>query len=133
MTWRPPVRADRQIAWLWAACVAISAAAAPLARPLARLLPACAWHAWTGLPCPGCGATRAMLDLVAGDLRGAFAMNPLATAAALGFVLGGVAAPCWLGAGGSVPVPAPGPKPVWLVLGALLVLANWGWLVAAGV
>jgi hypothetical protein len=113
--------------------VAIAAALAPGVRPLARLAPACTWHAWTGIPCPGCGTTRAIVDLVGGDFRGAFAINPLATAGLLAFALGGVAAPVWLRLGGAVPVPEPGPKPGWLAAAALLILANWGWLVASGV
>jgi hypothetical protein len=32
-----------------------------------------------GIPCPGCGGTRAFRALVSGDLREAFHFNPLAT------------------------------------------------------
>ena len=35
----------------------------------------CLFHKLTGLKCPGCGVTRMMLDLLDGDLRGAFAHN----------------------------------------------------------
>ena len=31
----------------------------------------------TGRPCPGCGATRSLVRLVHGDLRGAAAAHPL--------------------------------------------------------
>ena len=41
-------------------------------------LPACPLHEWTGLYCPGCGATRAMHQLVHGHLAAAFRLNPLA-------------------------------------------------------
>ena len=133
MTWRAPIRSDRQIAWLWASCVVIAAALGPAALPLSHLLPPCAWHAWTGLPCPGCGTTRAVVRLAAGDLRGALAMNPLATAGVVAFGAGGLGAPLWLSLGGAVPVPSPGPKPGWMISAALLVLSNWGWLVATGV
>ena len=133
MTWRAPFRSDRQIAWLWACCVGVAAALGPMALPLSHLLPSCAWHAWTGLPCPGCGTTRAAARLVAGDLRGALAMNPLATAGVVAFGVGGLGAPLWLRLGGAVPVPSPGPKRGWMIAAALLVLSNWGWLVATGV
>ena len=133
MTWRAPDHTDRQIAWLWASCVAIVAALAPLSRSLAPLLPPCLWHAWTGIPCPGCGTTRAMLRLLAGDLRGALAFNPLSTAGVVAFVCGGAGAPVWLALGGAVPVPGPGPKPLWIAAAAAMLLANWGWLVASGV
>jgi len=38
-------------------------------------------HAFTGLYCPGCGATRAMHALVHGDFAQAMAMNPAFTLA----------------------------------------------------
>lgn len=38
----------------------------------------CPFHAATGLHCPGCGSTRALHQLVHGNLAGAFAYNPLA-------------------------------------------------------
>ncbi|MFT3807699.1 DUF2752 domain-containing protein [Arenimonas sp.] len=44
-------------------------------------LPPCPIHAYTGLFCPGCGATRAMHALVHGDLPQALAMNPVFTLA----------------------------------------------------
>ena len=31
----------------------------------------------TGLPCPGCGMTRALITALSGDLAGAFRMHPL--------------------------------------------------------
>lgn len=45
------------------------------------VLPPCPVHAYTGVFCPGCGATRAMHALVHGDLLHALAMNPLFTLA----------------------------------------------------
>jgi hypothetical protein len=39
--------------------------------------PLCPFNALTGLPCPGCGMTRAFLALGRLDLAGAFALNPL--------------------------------------------------------
>lgn len=37
----------------------------------------CIIHNITGLPCPGCGMTRAYLALLRGDLAGAFYYHPL--------------------------------------------------------
>ena len=36
----------------------------------------CPFKALTGVPCPGCGMTRAMLSITKGDFRGAFGYNP---------------------------------------------------------
>lgn len=45
--------------------------------------PPCLFHHLTGLSCPGCGATRAFLHLVRGDLTAAIGSNPLLVVAAL--------------------------------------------------
>lgn len=41
------------------------------------LLPACPIHRLTGLLCPGCGGTRALIALLHGDLLSAWHRNPL--------------------------------------------------------
>lgn len=38
----------------------------------------CPFRAVTGLPCPGCGMTRAFCSIGHGDFAGAFGFNPLA-------------------------------------------------------
>lgn len=40
-------------------------------------MPQCAFHQLTGMPCLTCGATRALVALLAGDPARAFRMNPL--------------------------------------------------------
>ena len=42
--------------------------------------PACPIHQFTGLLCPGCGATRALAALLHGDIRTAFHLNALLVA-----------------------------------------------------
>ncbi len=37
----------------------------------------CYFKALTGLPCPGCGMTRAWFGVLRGDVGYAFAMNPM--------------------------------------------------------
>ena len=37
----------------------------------------CPFHALTGLHCPGCGTLRGLHELLHGDLRAAFLLNPL--------------------------------------------------------
>lgn len=46
----------------------------------ARLLPPCPFHAASGLPCPGCGMTRALAALASFELREALVLHPLAPA-----------------------------------------------------
>ena len=41
------------------------------------LFPPCPIHSLTGLYCPGCGSLRAVHQLLHGNLRAAWAMNPL--------------------------------------------------------
>ena len=39
--------------------------------------PFCVFHKITGIPCPGCGGTRASRLLLSGDFTAAIMMNPL--------------------------------------------------------
>ena len=54
-------------------------------------LPLCIFHTITGLPCPSCGMTRAVISLGHGDIRAAFFLNPVSIliyfAAWLGLIL----------------------------------------------
>ena len=45
---------------------------------------ACLLYDFSGLPCPGCGGSRAGLSLLRGDLLGAILYNPLVTLALCG-------------------------------------------------
>lgn len=42
-----------------------------------RIYPVCAFHQWTGLWCPGCGTTRALHQLLHGNVSAAFRFNAL--------------------------------------------------------
>ena len=55
--------------------------AASVVPGLIRFVPRCPVHAMTGLDCPGCGATRAVLALTRGDLSAAVGHNVLFVAA----------------------------------------------------
>ena len=57
------------------ACVVLLVA--PPGSPHAKWLPKCMFHQWTGLYCPGCGATRALSALLHGDLRASLHNNIL--------------------------------------------------------
>jgi hypothetical protein len=54
-------------------------------------LPPCLFHAFTGLYCPGCGATRALHHLAHGNLVAALKLNALVV---MGLPLGGLIAVC---------------------------------------
>lgn len=47
------------------------------------LLPGCPFHAMTGLPCPTCGGTRALMALARLQWHEALVLNPLVTSAAV--------------------------------------------------
>ena len=93
----------------------------------------CLFRAATGLPCLTCGATRALGDLVAGDVSGALAMNPLATLAALALVPWGIGDLALMPRGRALALEVPPPAARALrVLAVVAVLANWAYLIAAG-
>jgi hypothetical protein len=122
--------------------------ARPLGVALALLLPAVAW--WlrrfpeapgelfhpclmqrvAGLPCPTCGTTRALVALAHGQTPAALAASPLATLTVLGLGLWALAALVLTAA------PrlrrrveaSPGEGRRLLVVAAILLVANWLWL-----
>jgi len=130
--WRPATRDDRRVAALWAVCAALALTLRPIWFAMIPFLPGCPWHRLTGIACPGCGTTRAVVRLLRFDLAGGLAMNPLFFIAALAFLAGGIAAPAWLALGGAVPEPSPGPKWGWGIAAAAGLGLNWAWLVASG-
>jgi len=56
---------------------------------LALPTPQCMFHAMTGIPCPTCGGTRCIRDLLAGDFQAAFLWNPLVLTAVFAAVIYG--------------------------------------------
>ena len=69
--------------------LALGAAAAvvlllvPPGSPHSKWLPKCMFYQWTGLYCPGCGATRAFSALLHGDIRSSLHNNILLIPAGL--------------------------------------------------
>ena len=93
----------------------------------------CLFRAATGVPCLTCGATRALGELVTGDVAGAWSMNPLATLAAFVLVPWGVGDLALMTRGRALALEvAPAGARALRVLALLAVTANWAYLVAAG-
>jgi hypothetical protein len=124
-------------ALLFTACAAgaLCLAAQAFVPRMPRL---CLFHHLTGLACPACGTTRALLLLLQGDFAGAARLNPLAYPAALmlgllpvvlvldrlsgtGLLLG-----LWQGMETQLR------RPLVALPLSLLLLANWGWSIQKG-
>ena len=56
--------------------IAILALIAVRVLPVLELMPLCVFKAFTGIPCPTCGATRSMVHLAHGNLAASVVMNP---------------------------------------------------------
>jgi hypothetical protein len=96
-------------------------------------VPLCYVKAFTGLPCPSCGSTRALARLAELDLGAAFAMNPLAAAAALLLALWALGDLLLLTRGRVLAVRVGRRAGLVLRVAALAaVLANWVYLLYAG-
>jgi hypothetical protein len=126
-------RDPRRLA-LWAAAGVAGAltfaflrAAVPLPPEVA---PFCLVRRFLGIPCPGCGMTRALSHLARGEWRAALAFHPLAPLVAAELALG------WAAAGLAAVSPSPARWPSWVPAllaadGALLV-ALWAGRLASG-
>jgi hypothetical protein len=90
----------------------------------------CPLRETTGVPCPTCGGTLSLTQLVSGDWRAAFAANPLVFLTSVGFFLtAGYAAaatlvPPWRRALHLTPTEKRTAR--WLAV--LLIVLNWAWL-----
>lgn len=70
-----PAETDYELLWL---CVSVAAlAAGALWFGLHLPWPSCAFHAFTGLPCVTCGATRSTIQFLHGHFEAALLFNPL--------------------------------------------------------
>ncbi len=52
-----------------------------------NILPGCIFHKITGIPCPACGSTRAVIALINGDFKEGMHANPLGILTTLVFAV----------------------------------------------
>ena len=95
------------------------------ALPEAAHVLACPLKELTGIPCPTCGTTRALIALAKGGVLAASRLQPLATA---GVGLG-LLASVWLAAGGRLTGRA---HPFLRPLAVAAIAANWLYLLLDG-
>lgn len=76
---RPTAReVDHELLWGWVLLASgVSAIVALVSGSLPEALTVCPLKLSTGVPCPTCGATRAVLALLRGQLGLAFRLHPL--------------------------------------------------------
>jgi len=114
--------------------IGLMAAAAVWLLRLDRIpLTFCLFKAFTGLPCPTCGSTRALGRLFALDVAGALSMNPFTTVVAVVIAGWAVADLVLLPRRRALGLEVSPRLGFALRVGALLLfVANWVYLVAAG-
>jgi uncharacterized protein DUF2752 len=93
----------------------------------------CFLKAFTGVPCPTCGATRAAGRLAHADLAGALAMNPLVTLVLLALMSWAVVDLALLVRGRALDLSV-SPAVARVLRGAAMaaIVVNWAYLVAVG-
>ena len=124
--------ARRQFGLIWGGAVLAIGALAPWARSLAAALPACPFRTLTGIPCPTCGTTHALLALIALHPLRALAFNPLAIAATSGFVLGGLVSGSFALADRPLPIPGDRMGRTMRLVVVGLLLLNWAYVIWSG-
>ena len=73
-----PERPRRDVAVVWTLLAVLAVGILSVFNPAqSQLFPPCPFRAFTGFDCPGCGSTRALHQLLHGDVAGAVALNPL--------------------------------------------------------
>ena len=120
---------DHELIWLAVTVGAALWASAWLALRLPW--PTCTFRALTGLPCVTCGATRASLFFLHGNLAAAWHLNPLVFVGLCGVAVFDLYALLVLSTRGRrVRVLGPERGARWLLLASLLLagLANWIYL-----
>jgi hypothetical protein len=96
---------------------------------------ACPFKAITGIPCPGCGGTRAFIALLHGHIWEAITINPLSVLLILCLLV----APVWvfvdcLRGTKTLDRVLKYQWPTWsIIVMAVVILANWIWNICKGI
>lgn len=95
----------------------------------------CPFRTLTGIPCPTCGGTRALLAAASGDFRAAVQLNPMVGLAATGLLAWIPLSCAWVV--GRWPRPevrrlVPVSGRIVARAGGILVLGNWLWVAFSG-
>ena len=99
--------------WAMLAALAVGTVMLRLFDPATSgIFPLCPVHSLTGWYCPGCGSLRAIHQLLHGELRAAWALNPL-TMILLPFLTYGLASEALLALRGK-PLPQPFLRANWI-------------------
>ena len=94
----------------------------------------CVFKTFTGYPCPTCGSTRMVSDLIHLDILSAFARNPLLFLGGVVFIAWGLYGFYMLFSGKKIQVTLTKKEGLFLRLGLItLFILNWIYLVAADV
>ncbi|TAN37395.1 MAG: DUF2752 domain-containing protein [Verrucomicrobia bacterium] len=124
-------KSSRQLPWLLAGVGGlILLASATLPLSLISRIHLCAFRNLTGYPCPFCGLTRAFLAMAHGDVTGAWHIMPLGVP----LFVSTVAIFVWSAVALFLRRQLPPALPWrWIMpLGAILLLVNWIYRLAAG-
>lgn len=110
--------------------IAVLCALAVKYLPIAHIAPSCVFRGMSGIPCPTCGVTRTLFSLTKGNLLDAVAMNPLAAIlmfAAIAYCLYSIVS--FLFSMRRIMFSLSEPeKDGMRIAAAMIVLANWGYL-----
>ena len=111
-------------------CFALIAFGGVLALAYISGIVICPLKRLTGLPCPTCGSTRAVVCALRGDFTGAFAFQPLVMTVIV--AAGPVALLAWLSPRMKRLLAVVVRHPLTWVVGGLAVVANWVYVIMHG-
>jgi hypothetical protein len=110
--------------------IAIMALIAARFLPILEMMPSCLFRAFTGIPCPTCGATRSLVHLAHGNLSASFDMNPAVALAIFASMLLAAYDLAALFSGSRISLALTPRESTLIRAGAVVVLlANWAYLV----